>query len=459
MKSRLHLLIATMIVVSLVNAWFIADVCGEEASIGLGRIVWRSHSNPSKGRDIPYSLCGYDDWIYIVGSEASDQDIPIHRVEKRSKSNGSLLAFWRGDIHGEFRDCVVIGNRVYAVGYVEQERGTRTWIVAVFNTDLTLLNISVRREFTYWSEAIAITVLRDSIYLAGFVGIAPDDTQWRVEKISADLSILQTYEINPSNVYDVLTCFDANHVTEELWIVGMNGLTGFWRIEVLDEDLNRKHIFEKEIPGYGLPNAITFDENGSAYIAGAGIAVFSNRAELLQVSTTFGYCPKLVYSNEIVYLFCTLMLEGYNRHIMYTIDKQSFIAFTFILSGDVNSYAYFANGKPHLDEDHIYVAGFDELEDSGRWIIYSIEKIPDQIPVEHIITEPHTSTITITISFRDLIEQIKKGVSTVTTLETPSSSIEIVEQKPSIDIKIIIFILMFMFIASILMFLIAKKER
>ncbi|MEM1722131.1 MAG: hypothetical protein QXD57_07495 [Ignisphaera sp.] len=457
--SRLYLLIATMTVVALINTWFIIDVYGEKAPLELGRIRWRSYSNPSRGRDIPYSVCGYGDWIYIVGSEASDQDAPIPRIEKRLKSDGSLLAFWRGDVHGEFKDCVVTSDKVYAVGYVDQEWGSRTWVIAIFDTDLKPLNISIRREFMYWSEAIAITVLKDSIYVAGFVGVAPNDTQWRIERISIDLSILQTYEINPSNAYDILMCFDANPVTEKLWVVGINGLTGFWKIEILDEDLNREYTFEGDIPGYGLPNAITFDENGSAYIAGAGIAMFSDRAELTQVSTTFGYCPKLVYSNGIIYLFCTLMLEGYNRHIMYAIDKRDFIAFTFTLSRDISAYTYFTNGKLYLDEDFLYIAGFDELEDSGRWVIYSIEKIPNQIPVEYVVTEPYTSTITITISFRDLIEQIKKEISTTTALETVSPSIEIIEQKPSIDIKITLLILTFMLIASILLFLLIAKKK
>ncbi|MEM3973954.1 MAG: hypothetical protein QW320_06245 [Ignisphaera sp.] len=144
---------------------------------------------------------------------------------------------------------------------------------------------------------------------------------------------------------------------------------------------------------------------------------------------------------------------------MYAIDKRDFIAFTFTLSRDISAYAYFTNGKPYLDEDFLYIAGFDELEDSGRWVIYSIEKIPNQIPVEYVVTEPYTSTITITISFRDLIEQIKKEISTTTALETVSPSIEIIEQKPSIDIKISLLILTFMLIASISLFLLIAKKK
>lgn len=458
-------ILVTVVVMMLASTW-LTIVCSEEVPITLGKVSWRSYINPSRGRDIPYSLCGDRDWIYVVGSEVGDRGMPIPRIEKRLKINGSLIAIWRNEgIFGEFRDCVVLDDRLYVVGYVELEQGARSWVIALFSTsDLKPLNISMEREYKYWSEAIAITALEDSIYVAVLVEINPGDIQWHIERVSLNLSPISVYDTNPSSMYDVLMCFDINPATEDLWVVGINGLTGHWRIDVLDRDLNRKYVFEKEMPGYGLPNAIAFDENGSAYIAGAGIAVFNNRAELIQVTTTLGYCPKMAYSDGIIYLFCTSLIEGYNRHILYVVDRQSFIAFTSTLSSDINAYAYLTNGRIHIDKEHLYISGYVELEDSGGWVIYSVEKVPNQIPIEYVITEPYTTTVTVTMSFRDLVEQVMKETPMYITTtpgatppQTPSTPHES-EREPLIDTRLILLVVLLMVIAPALVYFVVKTR-
>lgn len=467
MFSRFWLcLLSVTIIVLLVGIWF-ANIYSEEVPISLGRVSWHSYNNPSRDKDISYSVCGYGDWIYVVGSETSEKGTLIPRIEKRFKSNGTLLISWSDrDISGEFRDCVAISDKVYVVGYVETEQNTRTWIIAVFdNNNFIPLNISIRREYVYLSEAIAITILKNNLYIAGFIGISPSDMQWHIEKLSLNLSFISKYDINPSETYDMLIYFDVNPVTGDLWIAGINGLTGYWRIDVLDEDLNSKYIFEREMPGYGMPNAIAFDENGFAYIAGAGIAIFNDKAELLQVTTTFGFCPKLAYSDGIIYLFCILMTDSYNRHTLYMIDRQSFVAFTSILSRDMNANAYFTNGRLCLDEEHLYISGSIELEDSGGWIIYSIEKIPSQIPIEYVVTEPYTTTITMTISFQELIKQIKEetpAISDTTSMiqqcTTPPSEDTTQKPSPPIDIKMVLFIVILIVIVLMLISLVARRR-
>lgn len=405
------LLIISLLAIEIIN---VAKINSSEIPVSLGRTIWHDYDNPSKHRDVAYSVCGYGDWIYVVGSEGVDVSFSIPRIEKRSKINGEIISVWRGDILGEFRDCVVIGNRVYSVGYKVLNQGGRTWILAALDLNLTSISLRTWTEFRYWSEAVSVISDGENIYVVGLIGSSSEDTMWRVEKLSQDLITLLVYESNPSRLHDMLTYSEINPITNELWVVGINGENSYWRIEVIDRNLTLRHKFEEIIPGFGLPNAVTFDEAGSAYVAGAGIAIFNSKAELLNVTTTFGYCPKLIYLNNILYLFCTAMIERFNRHILYVIDRETFTAFLSILSLQINAYAYFANGKIYADEHSIYVAGSVELEDSGGWIIYNVEKVPKQIIIEYTITEPHTTVVSMIVSFRDMVRLAREKLNTST---------------------------------------------
>lgn len=391
-----------------------------DTQIELGRIVWSVYENPSGYKDVAYSVCGYGQWIYVVGSEGSSEGLPIPRIEKRFKNNGTLVSVWRGEgvVYGEFKDCVALGEKVYAVGYAETGSG-RTWLIAVFDSNLKPLNISTKRGFRFWSEAISIAAYNGILYVAGFRGENASDTVWRVEMLSPELAVVKVYESNPSPLYDMLTAFGINPVTGDVWIAGLNSEKGSWRIEILSSDLERKYVFENSLPGLGLPNAITFDEAGRAYVAGAGIAVFDAYGNLQNITATFGYCPKILYLDGVLYLFCTAIFDNYNRHVLYIIDREEFVAFMSILSKEIDAYAYFANGKVYTDGEDVYVAGSVELEDEGGWIIYRVEGVHNIVTVQYVLTSPATTTVTLSINFKEFVKAMK-STSTPTTQYTQS---------------------------------------
>lgn len=391
----------------------------ENTKIELGRVVWSVYENPSDYKDVAYSVCGYGQWIYVVGSEGSSAGLPIPRIEKRFKNNGTLASVWIGEgvVHGEFKDCVALGERVYAVGYADTGSG-RTWLIAVFDSNnLKPLNISTKRDFRFWSEAISIAAYNGMLYVAGFRGENASDTVWRVEMLSPELAVVKVYESNPSPLYDMLTAFGVNPVTGDVWVAGLNSEKGFWRIEVLSSDLERKYVFENSLPGLGLPNAITFDERGYAYVAGAGIAVFDAHGNLQKITATFGYCPKILHLDGVLYLFCTAIFDNYNRHVLYIIDREEFVAFMSILSKKIDAYAYLANGKVYTDGEDVYVAGSVELEDEGGWIIYRVEGVHNIVTVQYVLTSPATTTVTLSINFKEFVKAMK-STSTPTTQYT-----------------------------------------
>ncbi|MCX8183172.1 MAG: hypothetical protein N3F08_01940, partial [Crenarchaeota archaeon] len=86
------------------------------------RVNWLVEGNPSFLFDVAFSTCEKGSHIYVAGFDSSAENGVLRlRVEKRLKSDGSLVKNWTympSEYGGLLYDCVTAGDRIYAAGAV-----------------------------------------------------------------------------------------------------------------------------------------------------------------------------------------------------------------------------------------------------------------------------------------------------------------------------------------------------
>jgi hypothetical protein len=83
------------------------------------RVNWIALSNPTRELDHVTAVCEAGDLIYVVGVQgfAFDSRAAYLRVEMRFKSNGSIAGYWSLGFPYPLADCVIVGDRLYAVSW------------------------------------------------------------------------------------------------------------------------------------------------------------------------------------------------------------------------------------------------------------------------------------------------------------------------------------------------------
>ncbi|MEM2100476.1 MAG: hypothetical protein QXP45_03965, partial [Thermoproteota archaeon] len=228
---------STILMILIVVAMLPVRAGGEEV-----RVNWLVEGNPGFFFDVAFSTCESGLHIYVAGFDSSaESGFPQMRVEKRLKSDGSLVKNWTympSEYGGLLYDCVIAGDRIYAAGAVYSVNES-SWVILALDLDLNLL--SLVNLTTIRGAAISTVCDQEFLYVAG---ISPTGSSEgvRVRKMRlSDLSLVKEYS---SNLSDVNYAYDIalNPSGSQIWVVG-NVNSEKWRVEILDKDLNLvKHL-------------------------------------------------------------------------------------------------------------------------------------------------------------------------------------------------------------------------
>lgn len=266
-------------------------------------VKWVAFSNPSREDEYPWSVCVGGEHVYVVGYEESSGTQQWH-IEKRDKDDGRLVKTWTrmtGSIGGTLMDCVVVGDSLYTVGDTNEvyEKWKRVSLDAalslspfgvnwaILSLDLDLNFIKVKMEGVS-GHAHCMTSDGQYLYIAGTEERSGRSSGWRgrVEKRRLDnLSLVTEYA---SRGFILTGGIGINPATGHLWVMGMGWKKiyykkYYWRVEVLDRDLNRLMVMRPGV--WGVARGVVFDDIGNAYIYGNGVVKISANGKELSRST------------------------------------------------------------------------------------------------------------------------------------------------------------------------------
>jgi hypothetical protein len=336
------------------------------------RVNWLVESNPGFLFDVAFSTCENGLYIYVAGFDSSTENGVLRpRVEKRLKSDGSLVKNWTfmsSEYGGLIYDCVISGDRIYAAGSAYSANES-TWIVLVLDTDLNLLSFvnltSIR------GAAISSFCDQAFLYVAG-VNVNGSSAGTRVIKMRlSDLSLVDEYVSNLSDVnyaYDI----SVNPLSSQIWVVG-NVNSEKWRVEILDMDLNPVEGFETSIGASAT--SIGFDDEGYSYVAGDGavIKLNKNREEVKRYVEPVLF-SKTLWLNNRLYVAGGESMGGNSMQVLYVFDRELNLLNKTVISMSMGTDAMFLMGKMASDGENIYVAGFAYLGYYDyEWVVYSIK--------------------------------------------------------------------------------------
>lgn len=334
-------------------------------------VDWIQSSDPSPEDDYAYSVCSWGDYIYVVGFDESPGDGQF-RIEKRLKTDGSLVKVWRYNPsrgRDELRDCVVVGDRLYVVGH-DDRPGDREWAILMFDMDLNLITYATSNPTADYDYAQAVASDGQFLYVTGY-----QFGEWRVEKRRlSDLALVKAYVSDPSEGWDETYGIGINPRTGEVWVVGDYRVedAGYrTRIEILDRDLNI--VRSVNFPDFYAPNTMIFDETGNAYVIDWSYILKLNRYGV-KMETIVGLGGiKALYINTTLYICDTLLLGGKEYPVIYTVDSRTLTPKTMnILEYKPEIDAWVRRGRMAFDGRKIYLVVNDNRTGSYGYVIYSL---------------------------------------------------------------------------------------
>jgi len=138
-------------------------------------------------------------------------------------------------------------------------------------------------------------------------------------------------------------------------------------IAVLDSDLIDVKVIDCPTGNRRCPgelHGVTFDSRQYVFISGFyGVAKFSLDGDLMAVNRDSGIMSKIVYGYGYLYAFGIDEIEDYGRSVLYVHDTDLNIVERRVLSESIDTYSYLNIGKPAVEGNNIYVAGFDTTAD------------------------------------------------------------------------------------------------
>ncbi|MDT7886477.1 MAG: hypothetical protein RQ968_03810 [Thermoproteota archaeon] len=353
------------------------------------KVNWRIHSNPTDSNDIANAVCEAGDYIYVVGEQDQSVARSDARIEMRFKSNGSLVKAWTSKGFSKLFDCVVTNNKLYVIGY--------PWDLLVFDLNLRLLSFE-RKFISYENVFIAssIQAYDNHVYIGGTKITKANNFLWRIEKWRIEnLTLVKGYTSEPSLGNGTVATIEVNPVTKQLWAGGVyykegKGLS--FKVEILDLDLNPIKVIKKDDVGDAY--AISFDEEGNAYIGGYKfIAKYDKNGNEIKIKKVPYYVAKISYIKGYLFIGATEDIQNLFRHVLYVYDKNLNQIEKIVLSLDINEDSELYPGKMIFDGKNLYIAGYSYSGFDTEWVIYSIS-----ISKSSLTTNPNTTTSLPTIS-------------------------------------------------------------
>jgi len=207
---------------------------------------------------------------------------------------------------------------------------------------------------------------------------------WLIEKRDPEtLSLIASREVyfeswSIGQAYDV----GVEPSTGRIWAVGGYADTNgsfHTLIVILDNNLNIVKVvdYPEESERYiDWIYGIAFDGKGYAYVSALyGIAKLSSDGELVAVNR-YGYRGfKIAYSYGYVYTFGDYKIGDYWRHILSIYDTDLNIVGRYLLSENEDADSRLDRGRPAVEGNRIYVAGYDHAlgDYNPRIVVYAIE--------------------------------------------------------------------------------------
>jgi hypothetical protein len=336
------------------------------------KINWLIENNPSFFYDISFSTCEKDVYVYAVGFDYSTEiGSPQLRVEKRLKSDGSLVKNWThksSDYGGLLYDCIVIGEKLYAVG-TSYTVNDSNWILLVLDLDLNLLNYVNLTETP--GAAISAISDQDFLYVAG---VTTSETSWGIyiEKIRlSDLNVVKEY-VSSILEFQEAYCIGINPVSNQIWVVG-NTDSQKWRIEILDKELTQIKNMELEVGASAI--SVDFDEKGDSYVAGeGGIVKLSKDGEEIKRYVQPAIFAKTLFLNNRLYVAGGENVGNYARQVLYVFDRELNLLNRTVVSQGIDADAVFLTGRMTSDEENLYISGLAYAGYSDyEWVVCSIK--------------------------------------------------------------------------------------
>jgi len=331
-----------------------------------------------------YGVCNFGDRLAVMGS---------YFVALFDKATGKLVKMWNGS--DAFYNCVSVGDRLYAVS----ESG-----IYAFDKELNVVK-SVKIN---WSP-YAIASDGEYLYVAGLTWRYDTgeqyETVWRIEKRTLDLGLVAynkfyidwgRWWVCRYDAYDIA----INPATDELWVVGFyhcdySGPNRTWVIPpftshtlivIFDKQLHAVRIldFSNFDEGYiGVPYGICFDEEGNAYVAGNAAAKFNKSGDVVAVNYLVYNVYKIACAGGRIYVFGNEYVDGHDRPLVYILSENLSLVNKFVIHKDVKRDSSFYIGKPAVDGERVFVAGYDF---SQSVFIYSLSL--NTTSVETIVFNP-----------------------------------------------------------------------
>jgi len=330
------------------------------SAVASAQVKWVKHINPTSGVDYGYGTCLFGNYLVVVGEADGSPFLAL-----LDRESGEVVKTWsRGS--GEFTNCVAVGDRLYVVGYVEEQDGY--YQIYVFDKNLKVI----------YKVQVYNAVPVDIVYQGGYFyigGVKAENISgqykpvWYIEKRTPDLSLVVSREIYDANwesgvVYNI----GVNPVTEDVWAVGDHMVGGVMRplVAILDKDLNLKRLVQ--LPGYtGFFGGICFDREGNAYVSGNETTIkFDKNGNYIKRYSGGGrvICIKdRLYSFGIVNVTVGVPMRqlGYGIIDIKTLQEIG-RAYLPVSSIDMfNLTAFYPPGRPSFDGRYIYVAGVLDL--------------------------------------------------------------------------------------------------
>ncbi|MEM2049881.1 MAG: hypothetical protein QXZ11_02025 [Thermoproteota archaeon] len=358
---------STILMILIVVAMLPVGAGGEEV-----RVNWLVEGNPGFFFDVAFSTCESGPHIYVAGFDSSaESGFPQMRVEKRLKSDGSLVKNWTympSEYGGLLYDCVIAGDRIYAAGAVYSVNES-SWVILALDLDLNLL--SLVNLTTIRGAAISTVCDQEFLYVAG-ISTTGSSEGVRVRKMRlSDLSLVKEYS---SNLSDVNYAYDIalNPSSSQIWVVG-NVNSEKWRVEILDKDLNLVKHLEADIGSSAT--SIGFDDDGYSYIVGDGgvLKLSRDAGEVKRYSQPVLFA-KTLWLNNRLYVAGGESVGDYLRQVLYVFDRELNLLNRTVISMSMDADAMFLMGKMASDGENIYVAGLAYVGYYDyEWVVCSIK--------------------------------------------------------------------------------------
>jgi len=347
------------------------------------RIRWVTYINSTDDRDFAHGVCVFGDYIAVVGWALGSPYVALLR-----KNDGGVVKEWMGSSSelGAFYNCISIGEKLYAIGSISHIGFIFSYVlIYVFDENL---NILARITGESLSGYHSLAYDGKALYIGGWAyedvdGDGIEELIGLVEKRALDesLSLVNSKKIyfgswRGGGIWDI----GVDPSTGRIWAVGhyfdSNGKEHSL-IVILDSDLRELKViaYPEGSEGYlGELKGIAFDGR-YVYVSGQyGVAKFSADGELVAIDKDYRRRDKIVYDNNYLYTFGEDPIRGHWRHVLYIHDTDLKLVKSYVLSENVSASSHFYIGRPALEGNNIYVAGYDEALGSGnlRVVVYSL---------------------------------------------------------------------------------------